>query len=269
MAKSIGIICFSPTGTTRRICNAVALGMGSEEPIVLDITLPDNRARTIANSSTTMEDIDHLIVGAPVYFGKLPLQAVECLRALPGTGKECTAIVVYGNRDYGIALHRMVEMLSNTGFILVAAGIFVGQHSYSDIVPVAMGRPDKSDIEKASEFGTKALSASKHLNIAAVPVNIDKASKSNRYSLLKPTYYEDRCDRCGNCAKTCPLGLLSSDRGRYLSQAAKKRCIGCMACVRNCAQKARVTKANPILKIVLNCVLRQASIERKEPFLIV
>ena len=30
-------MCFSPTNTTRKICDAVALGMGSEDPIVLHI----------------------------------------------------------------------------------------------------------------------------------------------------------------------------------------------------------------------------------------
>lgn len=269
MPKSIGIACFSPTGTTRTICNAVALGMGSEEPIVLDMTLPNTRAGIIANPSTAMNGLDHLIVGAPVYIGKIPLQAVECLKVLPGKGKECTAIVVYGNRDYGVALYRMVEILSNNGFTVVAAGTFIGQHSYSDIIPVAMGRPDKSDIEKARQFGAKVLSASKHLSTTDVPVMIDKASQSNKYSILKPTYYEDRCVPCGKCAQGCPLGLLSSDGGRYLSQTAKKQCIGCMACVRNCAQKARIAKPNLILKLILKKVLKQASIERKEPFIIV
>lgn len=269
MTKSIGIVCFSPTNTTRRICDAVALGMGSEQPMVLDMTLPDDRAGIIANSSTTMDDIDHFIVGAPVYSGKLPVQAIECLRAFRGAGKECTAIVVYGNRDYGIALYNLVEILSNNGFIVVAAGTFIGRHAYSDLIPVAVGRPDKSDIEKAREFGAKVLSASKNLSINDVPVQIDKFSKSDKYSALKPSYEEEKCVQCGKCAEACPLGLLSPDRGSYLSQTAKKRCIGCMACVRNCPQKARVVKANPIVKIVMNCILRQASRERKEPFIII
>lgn len=269
MAKNIGITCFSPTGTTRRICNAVALGMGSEEPTVLDMTLPNNRAAIIANSSTAMDGIDHLIVGAPVYVGKLPLQAQECLRTLRGNGKECTAIVVYGNRDYGTALHKMVEILLENGFTVVAAGMFIGQHSVSDLIPVAVGRPDKSDIEKAIEFGVKVLGASKHLSIKDVPVQIDMLSKSNSYWALKPSYYEEQCVPCGKCAEVCPLGLPSADTGKYLSKAAEKQCLGCMACVKSCTPRARATKANPIVKMVLKRILRQAARERKEPFIIV
>ena len=70
MNKNVGIMCFSPTNTTRKICDAVALGMASEDPILLDMTLPDIRANIIADSSTAIKDIDHLIVGAPVYAGK-------------------------------------------------------------------------------------------------------------------------------------------------------------------------------------------------------
>ncbi|MCK7505252.1 MAG: hypothetical protein MZV70_15020 [Desulfobacterales bacterium] len=77
-------------------------------------------------------------MGAPVYSGKLPLQVLEVLQILHGNGKEATAIVVYGNRDYGIALHNMVELLSERGFRIAAAAAFIGQHSYSGIVPVAL-----------------------------------------------------------------------------------------------------------------------------------
>ena len=269
MTKNIGIMCFSPTNTTRKICNAVALGMGSEDPIVLDMTLPDIRANIIADSSTAIKDIDHLIVGAPVYAGKLPLQTIDYLRDLGGSGKQCTAIVVYGNRDYGRALYNMVEMLSQNGFTVVAAGTFIGQHSYSDIVPVAVGRPDKSDIDKAQKFGTRILGASKQLSLKDVPVQFDKASKSDKYPSLKPSYNEKLCVQCGKCAKVCPVGILLPETGKYISQAAKKQCIGCMACVKSCKQKARVAKTNPIVKMVIYSILRQASKERKEPIIVI
>jgi len=269
VTKNVGIMCFSPTNTTRKICNAVALGMGSEDPIVLDMTLPDIRATIIADSSNATKDIDHLIVGAPVYAGKLPLQTIDYLRDLGGTGKQCTAIVVYGNRDYGKVLYNMVEMLSRNGFTVVAAGAFIGQHSYSDIVPVAVGRPDKSDIDKAQKFGARILRASKQLSLKDVPVQFDKASKSDKYPSLKPFYNEKQCVQCGKCAKACPVGILLPETGKYISQAAKKQCIGCMACVRSCKQKARVAKTNPIVKMVIYSILRQASKDRKEPIIII
>jgi Pyruvate/2-oxoacid:ferredoxin oxidoreductase delta subunit len=269
MTNRIGILCFSPTNTTKKICNAVASGMGSVNPLILDMTLPNMRAEIITNTNTVLNKIDYLIVGAPVYSGKLPLMVIKCLNALNGAGKISIAIVVYGNRDYGISLYNMVEILSQNDFNVIAAGIFIGQHSYSDIVPVAMGRPDESDIEKAREFGAQILHASKPLSIKDIPLQIDMHSKSKKYSSLKPSYKEKQCIKCGRCGKTCPSGILSADTGRYLNHTVKKYCIGCMACVINCKQNARFLKVNPIVQMVLNRILGQASIDRKEPLMII
>jgi len=268
MTNRIGVLFFSPTGTTKKICNAVASGMGSDDPLILDMTHPDTRSEIIANANTVLDKVDHLIAGAPVYCGKLPLQAIECLKALNGYDKKSTAIAVYGNRDYGIALHNMVEILSQNGFNVMAAGLFIGQHSYSDVVPVAIGRPDESDIEKAREFGTQILQASKPLNIEDVPIQWDKHSKSKEYTALKPTYRGKICVKCGRCAEVCPTGILSSETGEYLNRQVKKNCIGCMACAKNCESGARILKANPIVRIIMNSVLGQASRERKEPFVV-
>jgi len=247
----------------------VALGMGSENPAVLDATSPDTRARVMADSRAALDGIDHLIVGAPVHMGKIPLQAQECLKALRGDGRECTAIVVYGTRDYGAAPHQMMEILSKDGFNVVAAGLFIGQHSYSDLIPAGIGRPDKSDIEKAIGFGARISSASRHLTAKDVPAHRDLLSRSGVYSVLKPYYDEKRCVHCHECVKACPFALISADTDRYFSEAAEKTCIGCMACVRNCKAKARSTKANPIMKLILTMSLKPGSKDRKEPVVVV
>ncbi|MCK5101142.1 MAG: 4Fe-4S binding protein [Desulfobacteraceae bacterium] len=270
MTKRIGILYFSPTSTTKKICKAVALGMDENDPQTLDMTLPDTRTKIIANPNLVTDNIDHLIVGAPVHSGKLPLQAKECLSAIGGNGKKCSAIVVYGNRDYGIALYNMVEILSENGFDVIAAGAFIGQHSYSDIVPVALGRPDESDIEKARKLGVRSLSAATNLTLKDIPIKIDNISKSEKYAAIKPVYNAKLCVQCGACAKNCPISILSPDTGMYLNQAAKDQCIGCMSCVKNCLSNARVTKVNLIMKMAMNnIVLKQAVRERKEPFTIV
>jgi flavorubredoxin len=123
MTKRIGILHFSPTSTTKKVCTAIAMGMGSKDFQVFDMTFPRIRESIIDNPKTVFENIDHLIVGAPVYTGKLPLQVVECVRAINGNRKESTAIVVYGNRDYGIALIRIIDFSS------VQSGAFY--HLYS------------------------------------------------------------------------------------------------------------------------------------------
>ena len=268
MSKRIGVFCFSPTNTTKKICNAVALGMGAKNPKIMDMTRPDFRKEITSKPDTVIADIDHLIVGTPVYFGKLPIQAIECLKSIHVKGKESTAIVVYGNRDFGIALYRMVEILLKNGFGVIAAGAFIAQHSYSDIVPVAMGRPDKSDIEKAYSFGINSLNISRRLSLENIPVQTDIFSRSDKYMPLKPVFISELCIQCGICADYCPLGILSPETGTFLNQKGEDQCIGCMACVFNCDQKARIAKASVIMKLSMKYILRKAAVERQEPLMI-
>lgn len=268
MTKRIGVLYFSPTDTTRVVCRAIALGMGEENPRDLNMTLPGVREQIATDPDGVTADIDHLIVGAPVYFGKVPARVTECLRSIGGHGRECSAIVVYGNRDYGVALCQMVELLSSRGFGVIAAGAFIGQHAYSDVVPVAMGRPDKADIDKAHGFGAKSLSTSKHLSVKDIPVQKDMISRSDLYLPLKPVFVSELCVQCGLCAVHCPEGILSPDTGMYISRSARKKCIGCMACVSRCAGQARIAKPNVIVKLAMNIILKRASVERQEPLAI-
>lgn len=265
MQNRIGILCFSPTGTGKRVCQSISSGMGTKNPEIIDITYPETRTGFIANPDKYLSHTDHLIVGAPVYVGKLPIQVIECLKAMNGKGKHCTSVVVYGNRDYGIALRSMVAILSENEFDVIAAGAFIGQHSYKDIIPVAMGRPDTFDLDKAFKFGETISKAGKSIEINRVPVQLDVFSRSKSYFPLKPVYYQNLCNQCGDCAETCPTGIISADTGGYINKKATKNCIGCMACVAKCENNARVNNANFLMKFFIKRVLKKASQIRTEP----
>lgn len=251
LTKRIGVLYFSPTHTTKKICKAIALGMGVKDPVDLNITNPDFRAKLTSNPNAILDNIDHLIIGAPVYSGKLPIQVIECLKSISGNGKECTAVVVYGNRDYGIALYQLVEILSLNHFNVLSAGAFIGQHSYSDIIPVAIGRPDKADLAKASDFGFESLNTSNYLSLEDIPVQRDFISKSENYNPIRPVFKSEKCTHCRICSKRCPVNIISSETGNWLNQEAKKQCIGCMACVPGCKEKARIAGANFGMRLIL------------------
>ncbi|HUW06410.1 MAG TPA: 4Fe-4S binding protein [Williamwhitmania sp.] len=268
ITKRIGILYFSPTNTTKKICKAIALGMGAEVPVDLNITNLDFRTKLSSNPNALLDNIDHIIIGAPVYTGKLPIPVIECLKALNGNGKECTTVVVYGNRDYGIALYHMVEILTNNGFSIKAAGAFIGQHSYSDIVPVAIGRPDNTDLEKACNFGIDSLNTSNYLSLKDILVQRDMFSKSKNYTPIIPAFKSEKCSFCGACSKRCPINIISPETGNFMNQEAKKKCLGCMACVSICKNKARFVKPNIIMKLVLKILLKKPSVYRQEPLTI-
>ena len=268
ISKRIGVLYFSPTNTTKKICKAISFGMGVKDPVDLNITESDFRAKLTSNPNSILDNIDHLIIGSPVYSGKLPIQVIECLKSISGNEKECTAVVVYGNRDYGIALYHMVEILSNNNFNVLASGAFIGQHSYSDIIPVAIGRPDKTDLEKAYNFGLESLNTSNYLSLKVIPVQRDMFSMSESYNPIQPVFKSEKCIHCRICSKLCPLNIISSETGNWLDQEAKKQCIGCMACVYNCKDKARFVRANFGMRFILKYILKKASVQRQEPLTI-
>ena len=261
----IGILYFSPTNTTKKICKAIAFGMGNKLATKINISDKTEREKLLTDPKSQIDPLDYLIVGAPVYTGKLPLPVIEVLESIKGIGQKCTAIVLYGNRDYGIALHHMVDMLSKAGFSIISAGAFIGQHSYSDIIPVAMGRPDEKDLMKAKELGKKNLTISSFLTPEDIPRQLDFFSKSKGYTPVRPVFIQEKCSDCTSCSKSCPVGIISKENGDYLSREAKKLCLGCMACVRQCSKNARIAKPNLIDKLLIKYVLKGASRNRLEP----
>lgn len=236
---------------------------------LINITLPSIRTEVIKNPTHFTNNLDHLIVGAPVYNGKLPLQVIESLGSMKGKDKTCTAVVVYGNRDYGIALKQMVVLLSSQNFSVISAGAFVGQHSYSDVIPVAIGRPDDQDLTIAFNFGSESDNRDVPISPDDIPVQLDMFSKSKNYTPLIPDFIETNCSNCGLCSEFCPTGIIASKTGNFLSIEAKKDCIGCMACVQICENSARVLKPNFVNKFLVKWILKKASNSRVEPITII
>jgi Pyruvate/2-oxoacid:ferredoxin oxidoreductase delta subunit/flavodoxin len=261
----IGILYFSPTNTTKKICKAIASGMGSKLAMNIDISDKTEREIFLAEPRAQIDSLDYLVVGAPVYNGKLPLPVIDVLQSIKGKGQKCTAVVLYGNRDYGIALHHMVEMLIKGGFRIISSGAFIGQHSYSDIIPVAIGRPDEKDLIKAKELGKKNLTITNYLSTEDIPRQLDFFSKSKSYTPIRPVFIQEKCSDCTSCSKSCPVGIISDENGDYLSSEAKNLCLGCMACVRQCSKNARIAKPNFIDRFLIKYVLKDASRNRLEP----
>jgi flavodoxin len=171
--KRIGIIVFSPTGTTEQNCMAIAEAIPDSRAEILNITYPGGRQVFLAEPASLVDPYDRIIVGAPVYAGKIPAFAREILEQIPGKGRPATVVAVYGNRDYGIAVKTLADILSASGFVVDSAGAFIGEHSYSEAIPVAVGRPDELDLQKAREFGSRLGSVHQALSPDQIPVQQD------------------------------------------------------------------------------------------------
>ena len=224
-------IFFSPTGTSRAITRAVSEAMG--ETIELDITCK-------APELTHFSDRDRVVVGMPVYSGRLPLIAVERFRSLEGNGTPVVVLVVYGNRAYEDALVELCDLCIAQGFKVVAAAAFVGQHSFSsEERPIALGRPGRQDLDSAEKFGVQVnglLKSGTFLDLETVPG--DRPYKLVPQSDTAATATDPAaCNQCGTCAASCPAQAIEMADG--MPQTWQDGCIWCMACVQSCPTGAR------------------------------
>lgn len=154
---------------------------------------------TLDESDTPIEINDSLtVIAAPVYGGRVAPTALQRIKRLKGNNSPAIVVVVYGNRDYEDALLELRDTAVSLGFTPLAAGAFIGEHSYSTAeMPVAAGRPDDKDLQIASQFGKdclkswkKPLPASESCRRQALPSkrNIrSKASVPNSPTLSVPS----------------------------------------------------------------------------------
>jgi ferredoxin/flavodoxin len=228
---------FSPTRTTRRIVEAVALGLEAPRVRTLDLTPAEREPQSFARDPRGLT-----VIGAPVYAGRLPADMVARLRALgPGSGP-AVVVVAYGNRAYEDALLELADLAREAGFTPVAAGAFIGEHSYSlDAAPIAPGRPDPADLAEARTFGGavrgKLARAAALTDLAPVQVPGNFPYKEAGLSAgLAPAVDEARCALCGECVPLCPVGAIPAEDPL---QTRADRCIRCCACVKFCPTGAR------------------------------
>ena len=151
--QSVKLVCFSPTGTTKAIVQGIARGMNHQSCIELvDITKPDARKQQLHTSEDEL-----LIVGVPVYIGRVPALLYEWLHEIKARNTPVVCVVVYGNRVYDNALLELKDLLTKRGCIPIACAAFIGEHSFHspDLPAASEGRPDIRDLNYAELFGRK------------------------------------------------------------------------------------------------------------------
>jgi flavodoxin len=151
--KKINTLYFSATGTTKKIVTAIADRIsekivGKIEINDIDFTLPEARKQAV---SFAKEDI--VVVGVPVYAGRVPNVLLKYLRTVAGNGASAVAVVVYGNRNYDDALIELQDILEADAFRVIAGGAFIGEHSFSRTL--GQDRPDEHDMAKAVDFAER------------------------------------------------------------------------------------------------------------------
>ena len=258
---SAELVYFSPTGTTRKVVEAIAQGLRPQTITTIDLTLLQQHSLNV-----TPYRKDLAIIGAPVYAGRIPPVARKRLEKINGNGAACVLVAMYGNREYEDALLELKDLAVMIGFRPVAGAAFIGEHSYhTDKMPIAPGRPDADDLEKATAFGQAIRN-----KMAAVGVldDIQPLSVPGKFPykkrgpspLISPVTREQICIKCAECAGVCPKTVITVG-DRVITEASG--CIHCTACVKICPTGARVWEDSWIKNIAE--WLSTNYYDRKEP----
>ncbi|MEA4988554.1 MAG: EFR1 family ferrodoxin [Anaerovorax sp.] len=256
MDKQLSLIYFSATDTTAKVVKEVANSINNEFK-EYNITYPDYR-----QDSLNFDSNDIVIVGVPVYAGRVPQFLIDYFKKLKGNNTLAVFIVVYGNRDYDDALLELKDTFEENGFIGIAGGAFIGEHSYTS--KVAAGRPDENDLKIAEIFGTKInekLSIGDDFTKSELVVKGKYPYKERTSSILMAPVTNDKCINCGICAEHCPMNAISKDD---FKEADSTKCIRCCSCIKRCPVNAKSINHETFAKIT-QMLLDKCTLHRHEP----
>lgn len=243
--KAVRSVYFSATGTTKKVVCRLAEKLAAQLQLPcsqVDFTLPAARQQPLLFGQDEI-----VVLGTPVYAGRVPNVLLPFLRTMQGTGAIGIPVVVYGNRHFDNALIELRDLMENAGIRTVAAAAFIGEHAFSRVL--AAHRPDSEDEAVMDEFASQIAGKWASMRqIPQTPVEVPGIPESyggyyqprDRHGVainilkVKPLV-NDRCTDCKICVEVCPMGSIDRENVRQYTGI----CIKCGACIKKCPENAR------------------------------
>ncbi len=258
--SKIWLITFSPTRTSKKIVDAIGSGMKGIPCESIDLTYPGTK------SELKFGPDELVIIGVPVYAGRVAPLAVQRLTPFQGSNTPAVIAVTYGNREFEDALIELRDLVEKATFSPLAGGAFIGEHSFSGSEsPIARERPDSADLAAAKAFGVRIMEKITMAEQQGINNSLEVPGGSPYKDGMGPLPFtpavnQSECTQCGECLPSCPTGAISLETSIELDS---NLCIFCCACIKICPEEALEIAAEPIKQkrqwLYENCS------KRKEP----
>ena len=211
------------------------------EAVSMNLTPFFNRKQALSLAADEV-----LLLGAPVYGGRIPEPAVQRFKNLRGQGTAAILLVTFGNRAFEDALLEMQDILTAQGFVVLAGAALVTEHS------IASGygeeRPDDEDSGEMRRFAEQCVEKIRSLSEAKkgevqLAGHRPYRERGGKHNI--PTA-DENCIRCGVCAQECPVAAIDS---AHVEKADPALCFSCMRCVAVCPHNARGIPVENVTRI--------------------
>ena len=247
MNCKLKLVYFSATGSTKNILHKISEFMNI--PIDQEFNLTNYEHKDFKH---TFEKNDIILLGFPVYGGRVPRPARNRFLGIKGNCSKIALVLTYGDMHYSNSMNEIYEIVKNNGFEIIGMGIFVSQHSI--IKSIVSDRPNEKDFVKMAYFGEKIV---QNIFENKIPKSIFENVKTyGKYHILpiKPKGNKN-CNKCGLCSKLCPENAIEINDPR---KTCRNKCICCMRCVKYCPQKARdLTKIEYLIGEIFLKIMRK------------